>query len=63
MKCKVINSNKTTLEEKINYWLNDGNFEIFDVVQTQENEYITITFLYYDKSESRKIKLEKLNNK
>jgi len=60
MKCKVINSNKTTLEEKINDWLDSGKFEILKFVQTQYNDYITITFLYYDKSELRKIKLTKL---
>jgi len=58
MKCKVINSNKSTLEEKINDWLVNENFEIFNVVQTQESDYITITFLYYDKLELRKMKLK-----
>jgi hypothetical protein len=62
MRCKVINSNKNTLEEKINEWLNTDIFEIFNVVQTQDDEYITITFLYYDKLELRKLKLEKLND-
>jgi len=63
MKCKVINSNKSTLEEKINDWLVNENFEIFNVVQTQESDYITITFLYYDKLELRKMKLKKIENK
>ena len=62
MRCKVINSNKNTLEEKINEWLNTDIFEIFNVVQTQDDEYITITFLYYDKLELIKLKLEKLND-
>ena len=62
MRCKVINSNKNTLEEKINEWLNTDIFEIFNVVQTQDDEYITIKFLYYYKLELRKLKLEKLND-
>jgi len=62
MKCKVINSNKNTLEEKINDWLSTETVEIFNFVQTQHNEYITITFFYYDKSELRKIKLKKLES-
>jgi predicted amino acid-binding ACT domain protein len=61
MKCKIINSNKTTLEEKINEWLSTSNIEIFNVTQTQDDDYITIAIFYYDQSELRKLKLKKLN--
>lgn len=60
MKCKVINSNKNTIEAKINDWLKTDEFEIVNMVQTQENSYVTLTILYYDTKEIRKLKLNKL---
>ena len=61
MKCKVINTNKVELEDNVNKWLNTGKYEIFKIVQSQVDTYITLTILYYDKRESRAKKLEILN--
>lgn len=62
MKCKVINIGKSVLEYEVNNWLDSGKYEIFDIVQTQEDSYITLTIFYLDKQEIRKKKLDKLNN-
>jgi len=62
MKCKVINSSKSMLENEINDWLNSGKYEIFDIKQTQEDSYITVTILYLDNKEVRKKKINNLNN-
>jgi len=62
MLCKVINSSKYVLEKEINDWLSTGKYEIFDILQTQSDSYITTTFFYLDTKELRKEKLKKLNN-
>ena len=62
MYCKVINSSKYTIEKEINNWLSTGKYEIFDILQTQDDSNITITFFYLDTKELRKEKLKKLNN-
>lgn len=61
MKCKVINSTKNFLERDINDWLETGKYEIFDILQTQNDLYITITIFYYNLKEIRIKKLNKLN--
>jgi len=63
MKCKVINTSKTLLERDVNNWLSSGKYEIFDILQTQEESYITVTIFYLDLKELRAKKLQKLNNK
>lgn len=62
MKCKVINTVKGNLEREINIWLDSKSIEIFSTSQTQDDEYITFTILYYDLTELRARKLDKLNN-
>jgi len=62
MKCKVINSNKNNLEQRMTEWLITVEIEIINIVQTQENSYITLTILYNDIKEVRKLKLDKLND-
>jgi hypothetical protein len=63
MKCKVITSPKNTLEEDINKWLKTEKVDLTSVTQT-ENEvgYVTVTIFYLDIKETRKKKLDKLNN-
>jgi len=61
MKCKVINSSTSNLESDINKWLDTDKFEIFEILQTQKDTYITLTIFYYDKQEIRLKKLDKLN--
>ena len=61
MKCKVINSNKMTLQDNIDEWLETGKYEIVETNQTQDNGYITLTIWYLDKNEMRSKKLRKLD--
>lgn len=61
MKCKVINASKSNLERLTNNWLEEGKYEITNLIQTQDDSYITLTIFYLDKKEIRKKKLEKLN--
>ena len=61
MKCKVINTNKVQLEDVVNEWLKTGKYEIFKVLQTEVDTYITLTIFYYDKQELRAKKLEILD--
>ena len=63
MLCKVINSSKYELEKCINDWLSTGKYEIFDVLQTQDESYVTTTIFYLDIKEVREKKLKKLNDK
>jgi hypothetical protein len=63
MLCKVINSSKDSLEDKINDWLKTGKYEISHMLQSSNDIYITITIFYLEKNEIRKRKLENLNNK
>lgn len=62
MKCKVISCGRSELEEKLNEWLENNKIEISSVTQSQNNNYVTITILYYTEKENRKLKLDKLNN-
>lgn len=64
MKCKVINSSKTKLEEDVNTWLSTGKYEITQILQTEsgQNGYMTVTIFYLDLKEIRKKKIEKLDN-
>lgn len=62
MKCKVINSSKTLLEQHTNEWLKTGKYEIINMLQTQDDTYITLTIIYLELKEIREKKLEKLNN-
>ena len=63
MKCKVINSSKSQLEEEVNEWLETGKYEIINILQTEDSSvgYITLTIFYLDLKEIRKKKLDKLN--
>lgn len=63
MLCKVINSSKYELERNINDWLSTGKYEIFDILQTQDDSYVTTTIFYLDVKELREKKLKKLNDK
>ena len=60
MKCKVINASKTQLESDVNNWLDLDKFEIFKILQTQNESYITLTIFYFDLKEIRAKKLNKL---
>jgi len=64
MKCKVINSSKSQLEEEVNEWLETGKYEIINILQTEDSSvgYVTLTIFYLDLKEIRKKKLDKLNN-
>jgi len=62
MKCKVITTTSSNLEENINKWLETGKYEIVNIVQSQGDLYITVTIFYLNKNEIRKRKLTKLNN-
>ena len=64
MKCKVINTSKSMLEEDVNNWLSTGKYEITNILQTESssNGYVTLTIFYLDKQEARKKKLDKLDN-
>jgi len=63
MKCKVINSHKNNLEQNVNEWLQSGNYEITEILQTEDSSvgYITLTIFYLETKEVRKKKLDKLN--
>jgi hypothetical protein len=63
MLCKVINSTKDLLEEKINNWLKTGKYEISHILQSNSDIYITVTIFYLEKNEIRTKKLNNLNNK
>lgn len=63
MKCKVINTGKNLLEIEVNEWLSSGQYEIVNVVQSQESSYITLTIFYLEKKDIRKKKLNKIINK
>lgn len=63
MLCKVINSSKDSLEDKINDWLKTGKYEISHMLQSSNDIYITITIFYLEKNEIRTKKLNNLNNK
>jgi len=63
MKCKVINTNRGTLEVEINNWLETGKYEIVETNQTQNDMgYITLTIFYLEKQEVREKKLKKLDS-
>ena len=62
MKCKVISCSNYKIEEKINLWLINNKVEIFKILQTQDNTYVTVTIFYLEEQEIRKKKLNKLNN-
>lgn len=49
------------LEEDINEWLQTGKYEITNILQTEENSYITLTIFYLELDEIRKRKLNNLN--
>lgn len=61
MKCKVITDGRLSIEKEINEWLDNNKIEIFDITQSQNDNYVTVSIFYYDKQEIRKKKLEKLN--
>lgn len=66
MKCKVINTSNSTLEDNVNVWLSDNPaIEIIIVNQTESatNGYITLTMFYFDIKESRNKKLEQIDSK
>ena len=64
MKCKVINTNKSSLEHETNEWLKTGNYEIVSITQTEsaDNGYITLTIFYLELKEIRFKKLQKIKN-
>lgn len=64
MKCKVINTSKTLLEDEVNDWLQSNKYEIVNISQTESvnNGYITLTIFYLELKEIRKKKLDNLNN-
>ena len=62
MRCKVINSYKTNLEEEVNKWLSSGKYEIIKTEQSQRDDYITLTIFYLDIKEARIKKLNKIEN-
>ncbi len=59
MLCKVINSSKDSLEDKINDWLKTGKYEISHMLQSSNDIYITITIFYLEKNEIRTKKIRK----
>ena len=61
MRCKVIQSAPGFLEEEVNDWLSTGKYEIINILQTQDNYFVTITIFYLEKNEIREKKLKKLN--
>ena len=64
MKCKVIISHKTDLENKVNVWLSENNYEIKNIVQSFANDnYIILTIFYLTLKESRAKKLKKIKDK
>jgi len=65
MICKVINASKVDLEQLLNDWLKDNPaIEIKYITQTESgsNGYITMTIFYLDLKETRKKKLEQIEN-
>ena len=62
MRCKVIISGRNTIEDNVNDWLSSGKYEIINMLQSQDELYITITIFYLEKNEIRENKLKKLNN-
>ena len=62
MKCKVINSDRDSLEENVNYFLNSNNIEIYNMLQTEctSNGYITLTIFYDDIKDVKKSKNKNL---
>ena len=63
MKCKVINSHVSIIENTINDWLKTGKYEIIEIKQTQHGFDVTITIFYLDENEVRSKKLKELNKK
>jgi len=61
MKCRVISGSGKKIEDAVNNWLDNNKVEIFEILQTENNTYITISIFYYDKTEERKHKLNKIN--
>ena len=67
MKIKIFQNNlgynSPDIEFEVNEWLNDNNIEVKELKQsyTTDGELI-YTFLYYDKNELRKEKLNKIGD-
>lgn len=61
MRCKIIISGKNTIEDNVNNWLSSGKYEIVNILQSQDELYITITIFYLEKNEIREKKLKQLN--
>jgi len=51
----------TKLEYELNHWIEYDKPEIKQFTQSNTKEYLIYTFLYYEKKELRKTKLEKIN--
>ena len=48
-------------EEQLNNWIKDNDVEIKEMSQSQVGTHLIYSFIYYDKKELRKVKLDKIN--
>ena len=61
MECKVIIKEKELLEKEVNDWLDKNKLKIFNITQTENDGFITLTIFYNDLKETRKLKLDKIS--